>query len=184
MTTIQKIRVPAGFAYAVLYLYVAQPRPTWYCLGLLVAAAGLAMRVWAAGCLEKFQELAISGPYLWSQNPLYFGSFLMGLGFTLAGARVWLVVVFLVLFFAIYLPVMRREEEELLQAYGSRYETYRRHVPRFWPRPRKSRSWPDWFSPSHTGSFQWGRVISSREYRAAVGFLVVAVAVLIKMLLW
>ncbi|MDA2937476.1 isoprenylcysteine carboxylmethyltransferase family protein [Acidobacteria bacterium AH-259-A15] len=181
MTTIQKLRVPAGFAYAVLYLYVAQPRPTWYCLGLLVAATGLAMRVWAAGCLEKFQELAISGPYLWSQNPLYFGSFLIGLGFTLAGARVWMVAVFLVLFFGIYLPVMRREEEELLQAYGSEYEAYCRHVPRFWPRPRKISSFPEGFSPSDTGSFQWRRVISNREYRAAVGFLVVAVALFINM---
>ena len=96
MTTIQRFRVPVGFAYALVYLYFAAPRPVWFWAGMLLALVGLAIRIWAAGCLRKFEQLTLSGPYLWSRNPLYLGSFLIGLGFTLAGAQLWLLVVFLV----------------------------------------------------------------------------------------
>lgn len=178
MTTIQRIRVPAGFAYSLLYLYLARPEPVAYWTGLGVVGLGIVARLWASGHLVKFQRLVISGPYRWCRNPLYLGSFIIGLGFSVAGASIWLILLFLAVFFAVYLPVMSREEEELGQSYGSDYSTYAMTVPRFLPRKRVR------LSPEIVANhFQWKTVVSNREYRAIVGVVVLAVLVYAKMIL-
>ena len=43
--------------------------------------------------LEKDRELAVSGPYAFTRNPLYFGSFVVGLGAAAAGGVLWFVPV-------------------------------------------------------------------------------------------
>ena len=165
--TIQRLRVPFGFAFALLYLLLARPVFEWWLLGLITACLGLGIRIWAAGHLRKWQQLAVSGPYRFTRNPLYLGSSLMGCGFSIASTRPLLLLLFLILFIGIYVPVMRREEGELLSQYGDRFETYRRQVPLFFPRlPRTS-------SPTGTGEFNWKTVGANREYNAAIGCLVV-----------
>ena len=108
MTSVQRIRVPAGFVFAAIYLYFSQPTIDFLLAGLALAAAGLALRLWASGHLEKGTRLAARGPYRWTRNPLYLGSFLMGLGFTLAAVNVWLLGLLLFHFLLIYIPVIRR----------------------------------------------------------------------------
>ncbi|HXK62680.1 MAG TPA: isoprenylcysteine carboxylmethyltransferase family protein [Acidobacteriota bacterium] len=180
----QRVRVPLGFGYALLFLYLAKPRPLFLYPGIALAGLGSALRVWASGHLNKGRELAVSGPYSWTRNPLYLGSFMMGLGFAVASASIWLLVLFLVLFPAIYVPVMRREEEELRAAFGPRFATYQSGVPLFLP-TRLSPWRPQYrdLAP-FGGNFQWSKVISNREYRALVGALAVAALISAKMVLW
>ncbi len=175
----QRIRVPAGFAYAALYLFLCQPTPLAFASGTGLAALGLATRIWAAGHLEKWKRLAVGGPYRFTRNPLYLGSFLMGLGFALASASLLLVSLFAFLFIFIYLPVMRREEEELSSAYGEEFAAYRRTVPLFFPLPGGG---PAPVGPGGPGNFQWSRVILNREYQAVIGFVAVLLLVGLKML--
>lgn len=175
----QRIRVPAGFVFAALFLLLSKPTPALFLVGVALAALGLATRIWAAGHLEKWKRLAIGGPYRLTRNPLYLGSFLMGLGFTLASARVLLVSLFALLFISIYLPVMRREERELNSAYGEEFRTYRRSVPLFFPVPWR------WSAPAAragTSNFQWSKVILNREYQAVIGFVVISLLIGLKML--
>ena len=179
MTTVQRVRVPASILYAALYLYWATPRLAWLGPGLVLVLMGLALRVWATGHLKKFQGLTVSGPYRWIRNPLYLGSFMIGLGFTLAGAQPWLIGLFLLIFFALHLPVIRMEEREL-KGLGDAYKTYRAAVPRFFPLPGSRRALPSELT-SEGREFQWGRVISNRDYRAIVWALIIAAAILIKM---
>ena len=87
MTIVQRIRVPTGMAFALTFLYFSHPRQDLFLAGLGPALAGLGVRIWAAGHIEKGSQLAASGPYQRTRNPLYFGSFLIGLGFTLASAQ-------------------------------------------------------------------------------------------------
>ena len=182
MTSVQRIRVPAGFVFAFIYLYFSQPRIDYLVAGLVLAATGLALRIWASGHIEKGTRLAARGPYRWSRNPLYFGSFLMGFGFTLAAANVWLLSLFLFLFVLIYLPVMRREEEELGQAFGSHYESYRQRVPMFVPYLKFPAPVEDPVSQDGPRNFQWRRVILNREYNTVIGFLAITTLVWVKML--
>lgn len=181
MTTIQRIRVPVGFAYTVLYLWAVQPKPVWYGLAVLLAAGGLVLRIWAAGYLQKFESLTILGPYYWSQNPLYFGSFLIGLGFTVAGGQLWLIAIFLSVFLAIYLPVIEQEERELSRAYPDQYDVYRQCTFRFFPGLPKKNVRVLWPLNSGDKEFSWKRVVKNREQRGVVGFLLVAIVVFVKM---
>ncbi|HET7031631.1 MAG TPA: methyltransferase, partial [Casimicrobiaceae bacterium] len=77
-------RVALGFVVGVATLVLA--RPTWrtWCVGLSIAAAGEALRIWAAGHLEKSREVTRSGPYRWTRHPLYVGSAIMAVGIVIA----------------------------------------------------------------------------------------------------
>ncbi len=183
-TIVQRIRVPLGFAYGLLFLYLATPRSGFFSVGILLAGLGLALRVWASGYLNKGKVLATSGPYSWTRNPLYLGSFIMGLGFTVASASPWLIVLFLVLFVAVYLPVMKREERELTQAFGSNYSVYRDTVALFLPFSSPVRSPRSPADSAPEGNFQWEKVICNREYNAVIGFFLVAAIIWAKMVLW
>ena len=165
-------RVALGFALGLAYLVFAQP--TWALLaaGIAIAFPGLAIRARAAGFLEKGKTLASAGPYSRTRNPLYLGSFFIGLGLSIASASWILGVAFVVYFLAIYRPVMVREAEGLRRQYGDAFETYARAVPLFFPRWRAA--------ASHRAQFQWERYRANREYEAALGFLAVVIFLALK----
>lgn len=158
---LQRIRVPLGFLFAAIFLFFARPSPSSLAIGGIIAALGLLIRAWASGHIRKNQELAVSGPYAYTRNPLYMGSFILGLGFTIA-AGVWLLgLLFIALFLGIYLPVMRVEAEDLKAIFGEKYLDYARRVPLFFPRLR---------SGSGTDvKFDKNLYLRYREYRAALG---------------
>jgi len=176
---LQRVRVPLGFVYGAAFLYWADPHPYLLLAGLLIAAVGLGFRVWASGHLNKGRILATAGPYSRTRNPLYLGSFIMGLGFTVSGSNAWLLALFTILFFLIYIPVMRREEAELESTFGEQFRNYRASVPLFLPTiiPRTRPS-----MESGGGNFQWRKVISNREYKAVIGFFLIAVVMWGKMI--
>src|SRR5947209_14897267 len=130
----QRWRVPLGFACAALFFLLARPRPLTLIVGALVALPGLALRAWAVGYLRKNEALATTGPYAYTRNPLYLGSFLMGLGFTIAAGRILLALIFIVMIVGIYLPVMRVESATLADLFGKKYVRYAREVPLLFPR--------------------------------------------------
>ena len=82
----QRWRVPLGFACAAVFIVLARPTRLSLAAGGGVALVGLALRAWASGHIRKNDRLAVSGPYAHTRNPLYLGSFILGLGFTVAAA--------------------------------------------------------------------------------------------------
>ncbi len=129
----RRIRVPLGFLFAVLYFWLA--RPTWrsMALGAVVIVPGLLIRALASGHVRKNEALATSGPYLYTRNPLYLGSLLIGIGFAIAARSWWVGIGLVIMFFAIYLPVMHNEEAFLRQRFPE-FDEYVRRVPRLFPR--------------------------------------------------
>src|SRR5262249_60426591 len=87
---IQRLRVPVGFITAILFVFFS--RPTWRSLaaGVPITLCGALYRAWASGHLRKNAELAVSGPYAFTRNPLYFGSFVMAAGCAICGGRLGL----------------------------------------------------------------------------------------------
>lgn len=165
-TWIQRWRVPLGFLCAGLFVIFAQPRPGTLIIGVGVSLLGLMLRAWAAGHIRKNSELATSGPYAFTRNPLYLGSFLLGLGFTIGSGRWVLGILFAVLFLGIYLPVMRVESATLAQLFEDRFQEYARAVPLFFPRLTPYRS------GANKLGFDRSLYIRYREYRAGLGLLV------------
>ena len=159
-------RVPMGFLLGVAYLVFC--RPTWklFLAGGGLAAAGVALRAFAAGHLVKNQSLAMSGPYAYTRNPLYLGSALMGAGFALAGGNWILALACVILFVGIYWPVIRREEEYLRREFGEVYDQYAQRVPLILPRFRR---------PAGGEKFRWKQYQKNHEYEALLGYLAVMI---------
>lgn len=171
-TWLQRWRVPFGFLAAVLFLLFARPRPSTLVIGAVVSVLGLLLRAWAAGHIRKNSALATSGPYAFTRNPLYLGSFLLGLGFTI-GSGFWpLGILFALLFLGIYFPVMRVESATLAELFGKSFQDYAREVPLFFPRATPYRS------DGPANDFDSSLYMRYREYRAALG-LVIAWALLV-----
>jgi len=144
-----------------------------YAAGLAIAAFGEAVRFWAAGHLEKNTRLTMSGPYVWTRNPLYFGSAWIGLGFSLATGRVFLVAAVVGLFVAVYVPVMKREAARLAETFPAAYGAYADRTPLFWPRPRKV--WPRRpKAGDEEGGFSTKRLLANREHLTVAGWIAVA----------
>lgn len=174
-TWIQRWRVPLGFLCGAIFIFLARPTPTALVIGACVSILGLALRAWAAGHIRKNTQLATSGPYAFTRNPLYLGSFLVGLGFTIASGQLVLGVLFAALFLGIYFPVMRVEASTMAQLFGKDFETYRRAVPLFFPRFTPFRQ-----SKSERIRFDRTLYLRYREYRAALGLIIAWGLLLIK----
>src|SRR6266700_3810098 len=56
----------------------------------VIVATGEMLRIWAAGHLQKERILTTGGPYRFIRNPLYLGSFLIGIGFCLLADSIWI----------------------------------------------------------------------------------------------
>lgn len=170
---LQRIRVPLGTLAAVFYFLFARPGTAWMAAGLVPLLAGVFLRLWAAGHIRKNEDLARSGPYRFTRNPLYLGSFLMGAGLGIQSGIWWLAPVFLPLFLAVYLTVMKQEEKDLEKRFGERFREFRGRVPLFLPRPGRS-------LPPGEGTFSIRRAWKNREYNALLGTLAAEGALLAK----
>jgi protein-S-isoprenylcysteine O-methyltransferase Ste14 len=168
----RRIRVPLGFAFAVLYMWLA--RPTWrsIMIGAAIAIPGLIVRAMASGYVQKNEQLATGGPYAYTRNPLYLGSFVMAIGFAVAARNWWVAVVMVVMFLAIYLPVIRGEEVYLREHFPE-FEEYARQVPRLFPRLTSF--------PASRGAFSRALYLKHREYNALVGSLAILGALAAKL---
>lgn len=163
---IQRWRVPLGFLCAALFIVFARPSLSTLVFGGIVSILGLIVRAWAAGHIRKNTALATTGPYAYTRNPLYLGSFLLALGFTIGAGRWELGILFAALFFGIYFPVMRVESATLAEKFGADYQRYAAEVPLFVPRLTRF-----CVASAQAGKFDSELYMRYREYRAALGLL-------------
>jgi protein-S-isoprenylcysteine O-methyltransferase Ste14 len=162
-------RVRLSYPLAIVLLWLAQPTPPAIVCGAFVGAIGLIVRAYAAGYLRKQQVLTTGGPYAYTRNPLYLGSAILAAGAAIA-MRSWLSAFLLAAYFAlVYAAVMKREEQELRIQHGAAFDQYARSVPLFLPRLTPNLSTPA------AGAFSFAQYKRNREYRAAIGFLLLLV---------
>jgi protein-S-isoprenylcysteine O-methyltransferase Ste14 len=166
---LQRFRVPLGFLLTAIFIILARPTTLTLLVGGAIALLGLLIRAWAAGHIHKYEKLAVTGPYSFTRNPLYLGSFILAVGFTVAAGVWWLALITAALFLGIYFPVMRVEEEDLRERFKGEFDDFAKNVPLFFPRPTP------WKNLDSRFDFQlyW----KHREYQAAIG-LTLGLAVL------
>ena len=158
--TAARLRVPLGFVTGIAALVLADPTRDSLIAGASVAAVGEALRVWAAGHLEKSREVTTSGPYRFTRHPLYAGSAVMSIGFVIAAHSLVVALLAAVYLAVTYSSAIRREEAFLTERFGAAY--------------------PDYKAGRLGGvarSFSIERAMRNREYRAVIGMLV-ALAIL------
>ena len=170
----RRIRVPLGFVFAALFLWLA--RPTWrsMALSLLLVIPGLWLRGYAAGYVKKNAELTRTGPYAYTRNPLYLGSMLIAVGFACASGSLLLFAVLTIGFLAIYLPTIRSEEAYLREHFGG-FDEYARQVPRLLPRLTAAKSGVP------AGRFSRERYLHHREYNALMGAAAIYAALALRL---
>lgn len=164
----RKIRLRAVWLLILPFFWFARPTPTLLAVGAGLAALGLLLRASAAGFIHKDRELTTTGPYAHTRNPLYLGSFLLGLGITVAGGLAVFVAVFVAFFAFVYTRTIRHETRQLQGIYGEAYTAYASNVPVFLPRLTPYRASPD-EARAGFSSQRWRR---NREYEALLGAVV------------
>ncbi len=127
----------------------------------------------ASGHVKKNEELATTGPYAYCRNPLYLGSIIIAIGFAIASRDLWVAVGIVLLFAAIYVPVIR-SEEAFLRSRFAEYDAYAQRVPRLLPRTA-------WLTGLTVG---FSRVLyrQHREYNALIGAAAMLAALVVKMI--
>ncbi|MGQ0538765.1 MAG: methyltransferase family protein [Gemmatimonadaceae bacterium] len=172
----KRLRLPLGFVLAALYLASVRPRPLALAAGASVALAGVLVRGWASGHIMKNDRLATSGPYAFTRNPLYLGSFLIAVGFAIAAH--WTVLVGVAMFFLlIYAPTMERERANVAGRFPVAYEVYSANVPAFFPRITP---WRD-DSLGTSMHFSPSLYFKHGEWKAALGYLTATAWLLVRM---
>jgi len=164
--TLAKWRVTLGYVLAVAAVWFARPTWTSLAIGAAVGAVGEAIRIWAAGHLEKGREVTTSGPYAMTRHPLYLGSTIMGVGFALAADRVLVAALVLAYLLVTIVAAIRSEEAHLTEKFGTAYPAYR-----------------DGRAPAAARQFSLARAWRNREYRALLGFFAVFAVLAVRMLI-
>ena len=106
-------------------------------LGLFLILEGTMSRMAARGHKKKFSEqskqLVTTGPYRLVRNPMYLGSFLIGLGFAFIVWPWWIIPLFVWTFLWRFNKQISKEEDFLSKTFGQEYETYCQNVPPLFP---------------------------------------------------
>jgi protein-S-isoprenylcysteine O-methyltransferase Ste14 len=149
-----KLRVPLGYALGAVTLWLAAPTAQSLAIGAGIGAIGEALRIWAAGHLEKGREVTSTGPYALTRHPLYAGSVIMGAGFAVAAHSLAVGVLVFVYLAVTITAAIRSEEAHLTDKFGGEYPAYR-----------------DGRSAAAARGFSLERAMRNREYRALLGLL-------------
>jgi protein-S-isoprenylcysteine O-methyltransferase Ste14 len=167
--------VRVGYLLAIVVLVLAHPTPQSIAIGGALGVIGLWVRALAAGHLHKQEMLTVSGPYAHTRNPLYFGSAILTIGAAVA-LNSWIAAALLIGYFAVfYSVVMRKEEAELRFHHGAAFEEYAKTVPLFFPRVTAAK-----LGLGVERAFSFAQYKKNREYRAAIGFLLLLVVLMIE----
>ena len=151
---LSRYRVALGGVTAALTAWLAQPTATSLAIGAVVAAAGAALRLWAAGHVEKSREVTSSGPYRYTRHPLYLGSTLIGIGVAIAAAHLWLGLAIVGYLVSTLTAAMRAEEAHLRDKFGAAYDQYAARA-----------------VPMSGRAFSWERAWRNREHHALAGLI-------------
>lgn len=172
---IYRWRVRAALFVLIAVIVLARPTVRSISIGLAVCALGLLIRGWAAGHIRKEKQLAVSGPYRFTRNPLYLGNFLLGLSIAFGANSPWCVGLFALYFLVFYPPVIMEELRRMKRLFPEEYESYRKQVPLFFPSFRRR-------ATGEGSAFSWGLYRQNRERRALAGSAVVWAILIVKML--
>jgi len=161
---VARSRVPLGFVCAAGVLWLSQPTLATLAGGGVIAVFGEAVRIWAAGHLEKGREVTQSGPYRMTRHPLYVGSAIIAAGAAVASARVSVALIIAAYMGITIVSAIRHEEASMRSAFGDAYDAY----------ARSGSTLPV------TRAFSLGRAIKNKEHKAVAGLVIFAAILALK----
>ncbi|MGE5575826.1 MAG: methyltransferase family protein [Syntrophothermus sp.] len=164
----------------VLFVMILWSHPTRLSLlaGTFTVLAGELIRLWGAGYIKKYRvssvqadRLVTAGPYAHVRNPLYWGNFFIGLGFSIMSNWFLSYVLFLAMYLYFYGIIIPLEEEFLERTFGTEFEKYKKAVPRVIPSFKRY--------VHAQGDFDW-RVALAGEVNTILPLLVIGLLFVLK----
>jgi len=169
---VRRQRRNIGIPLVIASLFLAKFQMQYLWISLAFVIAGEAIRIWAAGHLRKEQVMTTGGPYRIIRNPLYLGSFLIGIGFCIVAGSMWIWIFMIAYFLLCYIPVIRFEEGILREKFGASFTSYAAAVPALYPSLLPY--------PQSSTSFSWQQVYRNKEYNAVIGILAIYAVLILK----
>ena len=182
---IKSNRVILSFIIGGAFVYYSNPTLKSILIGVPFILMGEAIRTWASGFIKKAKEVAQEGPYALTRNPLYLGTFFIGLGFSLMTNNIITLILFLIIFAFVYTFTIKNEEIELTRIFGPAYLSYKRSVPVFFPGLSYITSLPSILLQSGNRGeavFDWELVKKHREFRTWIGIIGCILIFLVKVI--
>jgi len=135
------VSIAVAFSFA---SYGIAMLPSWaFYPGIILMAAGIALRQWSIAVLGRFFSAAVriqqehkvveAGPYRYVRHPSYTGALIIFSGLGLALQSWGAVVVLVLIFAAVYGYRIRVEEEALISELGEAYIAYSRRTKKLIP---------------------------------------------------
>ena len=118
----------------------------WIFIGVILLIAGAVLACWAKIVMktnwgspgehniQTQRQIVVDGPFRITRNPIYLGLLMVFFGFELTVESSLVVLTIFLYWFMI--RTITREEILLTRYFGKNYQTYREHVPRFFPTPQ------------------------------------------------
>ncbi len=105
--------------------------------GLLIILAGLGIRILARQQKTSHlpSGLVTTGPYALIRNPMYVGSYLVGLGMCVVIGHLPFLIAFSIVYWLVHVMVVRQEERFLTKLWPEEYAAYCKSVPAWIPTP-------------------------------------------------
>lgn len=120
-----------------LYVEDESVRNVCAVIGFIFVILGTLLRMSARGYKKAVSQqssaLVTGGPYKLVRNPMYLGTFLVGVGFIFPLFPLWTIAIFSAVFYLRFVVEIRKEQKFLHTAFGKQYEEYCRMVPAFIP---------------------------------------------------
>ena len=174
---LEKITSRTAILYAMTGLLVILANPSLKAcfFGILIVAAGEALRFWAAGHIKKNEELTTSGPYAYIQSPIYLGSFIIATGLCIMSRNSVIWVIAAAVYFLSYIP--RKQEKEwarLENNFGEKFLKYKKDVPYLIP----TKTLP--YSEAEMKPWSFAQAIENNEHQVAIGVALLAIFIMVR----
>ena len=166
--TVARIRVPSGFLLVALFAWLSAPTTRSLAIGVPISLLGLLLRAWAAGHLAKNRDLATTGPYALTRNPLYMGTAFVAAGLVVAAQSWLLAIIFAAVFVFVYLPVIELEEQHLRKLFPA-YTGFAARVPLLVPRLTPADRLSGWSASLYMRNEEWQALLG---YLAGLAYLI------------
>ncbi|MEW6558058.1 MAG: isoprenylcysteine carboxylmethyltransferase family protein [Elusimicrobiota bacterium] len=131
---VNTLRRIIAFLFAIIVVLFGLKSEKVFYWAIIFILCGESIRIWSAGYIRKNKVLSIVGPYRYVRNPLYIGSFLIGVGFALFIGNFFVLILILISFGIVYTFQVKYEEKKLTEIFGEKYLEYKKNVRRWLPR--------------------------------------------------
>ena len=186
----RKPRFAVVYALAALVICYAHTTALTFQIGIMVAALGEVVRLWANGYVghvkvnrtdassgaPKIGRLITAGPYAFVRHPLYLGTLLIAAGTFIIVGNWWLGLIAPACLVTIYRRKMAEEEARIHSEWGEAYTRYHASVSRWLPlRRRYARA---------EGQWSWQGIVASKEYKTLVWVIALLILLYLREEYW